>query len=100
RDVLERPHVRRPGAVPGQDDLLQRPHLLGIDAETAAGPVDADLAGSHAVEGTASTRRAIAASTRTNAGSSFGISIRARRRPRSCAFSWASVSRSQGISRW
>ena len=64
-------------AAPRDEQLLQRPHGLRVDAEAAAGAVDLDGARlRHALDGSAAARRTMPASTRMNAGSAFGISIR------------------------
>src|SRR5581483_6390524 len=94
-DVAQRPDVGAAGPSPRDDEILERAALARVDAEAARGMLDVDLAGSHG--------RALvtmAASVRTNAGSAFGISIRSSRIPSAAAFSCASTSRSQRISRW
>src|SRR5262249_55499888 len=97
--VAKRPDVGAAHAPPGHDEILQRPGLAGIDAEAPRSVLHRDLATIHAAEGIASVRRTIAASTRTNAASRLGTSIRRRLRPSSAALSCASTSMSQRISR-
>ena len=100
RHVFERLHVLRLGAAAEDEQLLQAARLVRVDAEAARDPVDPDLARLHALNGTAAARRTSPASTRTNAGSAFGSSIRSSSRPSSAARSCASTSRSHLISRW
>ena len=81
-DVIERPHLRGPRPASGDDDVLQPTRFARIHLEVPRGMLGGDLAGSnHASEGTASTRRTSPASTCTNAGSAFGISILRKPRP-------------------
>ena len=76
RHVFERLHVLRVGAAAQDEQLLQAARLVRVDAEAARDPVDPDLARLHALNGTAAARRTSPASTRMNAGSAFGSSIR------------------------
>src|SRR6266516_2200320 len=92
RDFLERNDVGRTRA-PGRDDrILEAARLARIDLEATGRVLRDDLAWTHAhaSEGTARARRTRPASTSTKRGSAFGISIRAKPRPSSCAFSVAS----------
>src|SRR5436305_7137709 len=99
--VLEGPDLCGLRRAASEDEVLQRPALPRVDLEAARDAVDRDLARSHpADDGSGSRRRTSPASTRPKAGSAFGISIRSRRIPSSRAFSCASVSMSQRISRW
>src|SRR5439155_5585380 len=99
RHVPKGPDLRGLRAA-GEHEVLQRPALPRVDLEAARDAVDRDLARSHpADDGSGSRRRTRPARTRTKAGSAFGISIRSRRMPSSRAFSCASVSMSQRISR-
>ena len=91
------------GAAAEDEQLLQAARLVRVDAEAARDPLDADLARLHACLTPGryrGVRRTRAASTRMNAGSAFGSSIRSSRSPSSRARSAASTSRSQRISRW
>src|SRR5262249_8698477 len=75
-DVLQRNDLGRARSLPRDDHVLQPAGLPGIDLEVPRGAVGDDLTGSdHAFEGTARARRTRPASTRTNEGSAFGISI-------------------------
>src|SRR5262249_52433813 len=84
RDLLKRPHVGGGRTLPGEHRLLQCLYLLGMNTKPPARAVDDDLAGLHAVEGTATSGRTIEASTAMNSGSAFGISIRASCISNSC----------------
>ena len=53
RDVVERLHVLRLGAAAEDEQLLQAPRLVRVDAEAARDPVDPDLARLHPADGTA-----------------------------------------------
>src|SRR5262249_51291864 len=94
RDVAERPDVHTARASACDDEVLERAILPRVDAEAAGGGGGDGLAQPHRILST------IAANVRMNAGAAFGISIRSSRIPSSCAFSCASTSMSQRISRW
>ena len=79
RDARERVDDRAAAPPAGDEHLLQRAHGLGVHAEATAGALDPDLAGTyvrHGEDGSAALRRTTPASTATNAGSAFGMSIR------------------------
>src|SRR6185312_6783006 len=80
-DVAERPDVGAARVPPREEEILQRTALARVDAKAPCRMLDGDLARSHAADGTPSSRRTIVASVRTNAASSFGISIRSSASP-------------------
>src|SRR5207237_8643991 len=99
-DVLEGPNLAGLRRAAREHEVLQRPALARVHLEAARDALDLDLARSHpADDGSGSRRRTRPASTRTKAGSAFVISMRTSRMPSSRAFSRASVSMSQRISR-
>src|SRR5262249_10822774 len=99
RDAVERLDVRAAGATPRDEQLLERPRRLRVDAEAAADGRDLDRARAHRAGTPAIARSTSPARTETKAGSAFGISIRDSSSPSPHAFSTASTSTSQRISR-
>src|SRR5437660_10640015 len=101
RDVAQRDDLGGTRPSTRHDDVLEPAGFARIDLEAPRRTLSDDLSRpNHAFEGTASARRTRPASTLTNAGSAFGISIRPKRIPSSRARSAASWSRSQRISSW
>src|SRR5919108_1141004 len=99
RDIPNRPDVGRPQLPPPDDRLFQGDISLRVDAKAATDALGDNCSWFHALERTERVWPTSPASAAMNAGSSFSESMRSNASPSSAAFSRASTSRSQRISR-